>query len=149
MEKEQEIKRLVNVLRQSARIAFQSECTGSGKDAAAVCVERFNRVLARLKDLDSSVGSVFEPLPPDASLSAAAMASRQLAAYFEEEAGWSPSFARAYAACDPAAFKQFWRRSARDVQDFGEFIRESFEEWGRRRRARETAEQQEKQEKKE
>ena len=147
MEKDQEIKRLVNVLRQSARMACQSEWTGSGKDAATVCVERYNRVLSRLKELDDSVGAVFEPLQPDSPLAAAAMACRQLAAYFEDESGWVPPWAKAsVAACDPAALKQFWRRSARDVQDFGEFMRESFEEWGRRRRARDAAEQQDKKE---
>ncbi len=80
MEREQEIKRLINVLRQTARIGFQSEWTGTNKDAASVVVERYNRVLARLKELDPAVGSVCEPLATDASLGAASMACRQLAA---------------------------------------------------------------------
>ncbi len=137
MEKDQEIKKLVNVLRQTARIAFQSELTGSDKDAAAYCVERYNRILSRLKELDPTVGTVFEPLAADSSITVAALACRQLAAYFEDESGWSPGWARAYGiACDPAAFKEFWRKSARDVQDFGEFMRECMGEWARRRKAK-------------
>jgi hypothetical protein len=137
MEREQEIKKLISVLRQTARIAFQSEWTGSSKDAAAFCVERYNRILSRLKELDPSVANVFEPLPAESSLTVAAMACRQLAAYFEDESGWSPGWARAYGiACDPEAFKDFWRKSAREIQDFGEFMRESMEEWSRRRQAR-------------
>jgi hypothetical protein len=137
MEKEQELKKLINVLRQTARMAVQSEWTGSSKDAAAVCVERHNRILSRLKELEPAVAGIFEPLPAESSLAAAAMACRQLAAYFEEEAGWSPGWARAYAfGCDPDRFKEFWRKSAGDVREFGEFMRECMDEWARRRKAK-------------
>ena len=132
MEKEQELKKMVNVLRQTARIALQSEWTGSGKDAAAICVERYNRILSRLKELEPMVATIFEPLPSESSLAAAALACRQLAAYFEDE---SPGWARAYAiGCDPERFKEFWRKSGGDVRDLGEFIRECMDEWARRRK---------------
>ncbi len=52
MEREKEIAKLVNVLRRTARMAMQSEWTGSGQDAAAFCVEQYNRVLARLKEIE-------------------------------------------------------------------------------------------------
>lgn len=137
MEKEQEIKKMINVLRQTARMALQSEWTGTAKDAAAVCVERHNRILSRLKELKPTVAGIFDPLPSESSLAAAAMACRQLAAYFEEEGGWSPGWARAYAlGCDPERFKEFWRRSAGDVREFGEFMRECMDEWARRRKAK-------------
>ena len=104
-------KKLISVLRQTARMAMQSEWTGSAKDAATVCVDRYNRILARLKELEPTVASIFEPLPAESSLAASAMACRQLAAYFEEEAGWFPGWAKAYAVgCDPERFKDFWRR---------------------------------------
>ncbi len=140
MEREQEIKKMINVLRQTARMAIQSEWTGSTKDAATLCVERYNRILARLRELDPTVANIFEPLAAECSLGAAAMACRQLAAYFEEESGWFPGWARAYAiGCDPEGFKEFWRKSARDVQDFGEFMRECMEEWAKRHKTKTTA----------
>ena len=137
MEKEQELRKMINVLRQTARMAMQSEWTGGATDAATLCVERYNRILSRLKELEPTVANIFEPLAAESSLAAAAMACRQLAAYFEEEAGWSPGWAKAYAiGCDPERFKEFWRESAGDVRDFGEFIRECMDEWARRRKSK-------------
>ncbi len=124
MEKELELKKLISVLRQSARMAMQSEWTGSATDAATICVERYNRIFSRLKELEPTVANIFEPLPAESSLAAAAMACRQLSAYFEEDAGWSPGF------------KEFWRKSAGDVREFGEFMRECMDEWARRRKAK-------------
>ena len=37
MDKEQELRKMINVLRQTARMALQSEWTGSAKDAATIC----------------------------------------------------------------------------------------------------------------
>jgi hypothetical protein len=135
MEREKEIAKLVNVLRRTSRMAMQSEWTGGNQDAAAYCVEQYNRVLARLKEIDESVGAVFYPLPEGSSLTVAAMACRQLAAYYEDEVGAGASWGRAYGInIDPEPFKEFWRKSARDVEDLGEFIRESIEEWARHRK---------------
>ena len=137
MEKEQELRKMINVLRQTARMALQSEWTGSVKDAATICVERYNRILTRLTELEPTVASIFEPLAAESSLAAAAMACRQLAAYFEEDVGWSPGWAKAYAiGCDPERFKEFWRRSAGDVREFGEFMRECMDEWAKRRKGK-------------
>ena len=138
MEREKEIAKLVNVLRRTARMALHSEWTGGKDDAAHFCAEQYNRVLARLKELDPGVGAVFEPLAADSSLTVAAMACRQLAAYYEDEVGGgSHGFGpgRGYGVrFDPETFKDFWRKSARDIEDLGEFIRESIEEWVRQRK---------------
>ncbi len=138
MDREKEIARLVHVLQQTARMAFQSEWTGSGSnDAAALCVDRHNRILARLRELDPGLSAVFEPLPAGSSLTAAAISCRQLASYYEDEIGWSSRWKHAYAAAsDPKAFKEFWRKSAKDMQDLGEYMRECAEEWARRRKAK-------------
>jgi hypothetical protein len=134
MEREKEIARLVNVLRQTSRMAMQSEWTGGSQDAAAHCVEQFNRVLKRLADFEPDVATVFEPLPPGSSLTVAAMACRQVGAYFEEDGGRGRSWGRGHAfAFNTGPFKEFWRESAKDIEDFGEFIRESVDEWARRR----------------
>jgi hypothetical protein len=131
MERDKEVAKLVNVLRRTSRMAMQSEWTGGGDaDAAAFCVEQYNRVLARLKEIDPDLISVFDPLAAGSSLTVAAMACRQLAAYYEDEVG--SGWARGYA-FDPKVFKDFWQKSAREIEDLGEFIRESIDEWTRHR----------------
>src|SRR5262245_63342706 len=73
---------------------------------------------------------IFQPLPPGSSLTVVAMASRQLAAYYEDELGPARGFGRGYGfAFDPIKFREFWEKSAREFEDMGEFIRESIDEW--------------------
>jgi len=94
-------------------------------------------VLARLKEIDASVSTVFEPLPAGSSLTVVAMACRQLAAYYEDELGPQKGFGRAYGfAIDPTMFKEFWEKSGREIEDLGEFIRESIDEWVRVRKGK-------------
>lgn len=148
MERNQELLKLINVLRRTGRMASQAHWTGEDKDAASFCAEKYNRVLARLKELDESVGAVFEPLPADSSLTVTAIACRQLAAYYEDELGAGGGFRGAYGfAFDPSWFgrgrehrreskrdcRNFWRDASHDIEDLGEFIRESIAEWTRRR----------------
>lgn len=152
MERAQELLKLINVLRRTGRMASQAHWTGEDKDAAAFCAEKYNRVLARLKELDESVGAVFEPLPADSSLTVTAIACRQLAAYYDDELGAAGGFRGAYGfAFDPRWFargkeskrecRNFWREAGHDIEDLGEFIRESIAEWThhRRRPTREAA----------
>ena len=61
MERDKELAKLINVLRRTARMALQSEWTGGKEDSASFCTEQYNRVLARLKEIDAGVGVVFEP----------------------------------------------------------------------------------------
>jgi hypothetical protein len=133
MDREQEVRKLINVLRRTARMAMQAEWTGSGEESAAHCVKQYNKVLARLMELDAGVGNVFDELPEDSTLTVAAMACRQLAAYFEDEVG-SSGWGRVYgAAFDTDGFKNFWERCATDIEDLGEYIRESVENWAKQR----------------
>jgi hypothetical protein len=135
MEREKELVKLINVLRRTSRMALQSEWTGGKEDAATFCTDQYNRVLARLKEIDPGVSSVFEPLPAGSSLTVVAMASRQLAAYYEDELGPAKGFSRGYGfAVDPRSFREFWEKGAREFEDMGEFIRESIDEWLRRRK---------------
>ena len=135
MEKEKELVKLINVLRRTSRMALQSEWTGGKEDAAAFCTDQYNRVLARLKEMDSGVGSVFDPLPAGSSLTVVAMAARQLAAYYEDELGPAKGFGRGHGfAFDPKMFKEFWEKSSREIEDLGEFIRESIDEWVRQKK---------------
>ena len=135
MEREKELQKLINVLRRTSRMALQSEWTGGKEDAAAYCTDQYNRVLARLKEMDPAVGTIFEPLPAGSSLTVVAMASRQLGAYYEDELGSGKGYGRAYGfAFDPKTFKEFWEKSAREFEDMGEFIRESIDEWLRHKK---------------
>lgn len=140
MEREKEIAKLVNVLRRTSRMALQSEWTGGSQDVAAFCVDQYNRVLARLKEIDPGVGAVFDPLPAGSSQTVAAMACRQLAAYYEDEVGHSGSWGDwkgVWASpADKQAFKEFWSKSARDIEDLGEHIRETIEDWVSQGKAR-------------
>src|SRR5262245_33475660 len=135
MEREKELIKLINVLRRTSRMALQSEWTGGKEDAAVFCTEQYNRVLARLKEIDQGLAKVFEPLPPGSSLTVVAMAARQLAAYYEDELGSSRGFGRGYGfAFDPKMFKEFWEKSASEFEDLGEVIRESIDEWMRHKK---------------
>jgi hypothetical protein len=135
MEREKEIAKLVNVLRRAARMAMQSEWTGASQDAATFCVDQYNRVLSRLKEIDPGVAPIFDPLPAGSSLTVAGMACRQLAAYYEDEAGRSQHWGGGLGfSFDPESFKEFWVKAGRDMEDLGEFIRASIEEWARQRK---------------
>ncbi|MND07325.1 hypothetical protein D3C83_292270 [compost metagenome] len=37
---------------------------------------------------------------------------------------------------DKKAFKDFWSKSAREIEDFGEFIRENIEDWVKQYKAK-------------
>src|ERR1044072_1850748 len=130
MEREKELIKLINVLRRTSRMALQSEWTGGKEDAAVFCTDQYNRVLSRLKEMDPGVGTIFEPLPASSSLTVVAMASRQLAAYYEDELGSPKGFGRGYGfAFDASKFREVWEKSAREFEDMGEFIRESIDDW--------------------
>ena len=136
MEREKELIKLINVLRRTSRMALQSEWTGGKDDAAKFCTDQYNRVLTRLKEMDPGVGVVFDALPAGSSLTVVAMASRQLAAYYEDELGPTKGFGRGgYTfAFDPKMFREFWEKSSREFEDMGEFIRESIDEWLRHKK---------------
>ena len=139
MEREQEIAKLVNVLRRTARMAMQSEWTGAAQDTAAFCIGQYNRVLERLKEIDPDLAPIFQPLSENSSLGVAAMACRQLSAYYEDEvpgAGQQHRWRGYGIRFDPEAFRDFWCRSARDIEDLGEYIRESVDEWVRQKKGR-------------
>jgi hypothetical protein len=65
------------------------------------------------------------------------MACRQLAAYFGDERWRGDRHWRGRGHAfrfDGSAIKDIWRESAQEIEDLGEFIRESVEEWARRHR---------------
>ena len=94
---EQETVKLLNVLRRIARAAGYAAWTKPGPDASQFCVAQYNRVLARLSELEPSVKPLFTPLNESASPDVIRMAARELLAYFEaDEPEAIRGFGRAY-----------------------------------------------------
>jgi len=82
---EKETVKLLNVLRRIARAAGYAAWTRAGADATQFCVAQYNRVLARLSELEPGLKSLFAPLPESASPEVIRIAARELLAYFEAD----------------------------------------------------------------
>ena len=82
---EQETVKLLNVLRRISRAAGYAAWTKAGPDATQFCVAQYNRVLARLSELEPSVKPLFTPLSDSASAEVIRIAARELLAYFEAD----------------------------------------------------------------
>jgi hypothetical protein len=86
VEKEREIKGLVNVLRRIAGDERHAAWMNAQTDATRFNAVRYNKVLARISEIEPSVAQLFTPLPEDSSHEVIHMAARELSAFFEEEA---------------------------------------------------------------
>lgn len=128
MEREKQVTKLVNLLRRTAR---------SVRDGDEAVVERarqqFNRILETLEGLDESVKGVFTPLEEGATGPVVAAACRDLATYFQDETEYPEM------PFDTDSFREFWRQSAKDLEDVGDFIRESLGQFKRERKKEEAA----------
>ena len=82
---EKETVKLLNVLRRIARAAGYTAWVKSEPDAVRFCVSQYNKVLAQLTEIESSLGPVFTPLADDASPEVTRIAARELLAYFEAD----------------------------------------------------------------
>jgi hypothetical protein len=83
---EREIVKLVNVLRRIARAAGYAAWVKRDPDAVRFCVSQYNKVLARLSELEPNLKPLFTPLGEGTSPEVVRMAARELAAYFGDEA---------------------------------------------------------------
>jgi len=92
---EKETVKLLNVLRRIARAAGYAAWTKAGPDATQFCVAQYNRVLARLTELEPAVKPLFTPLNDSASAEVIRIAARELLAYFEADEPEFP-FAREF-----------------------------------------------------
>ena len=92
---EQETVKLLNVLRRISRAAGYAGWTKAGPDATQFCVAQYNRVLARLTELEPAVKPLFTPLTESTSPEVTRMAARELLAYFEADEPEFP-FARGF-----------------------------------------------------
>ena len=85
MERDKEIAKLVNVLRRIARAATHAAWSRD-PDAARFCALQYNKLLARLSELEPAVRALFTALPENASPDVVRIAAHELAAYFKDEA---------------------------------------------------------------
>ena len=94
---EKETVKLLNVLRRIARAAGYAAWTKAGPDATQFCVAQYNRVLARLTELEPAIKPLFTPLNTAASAEVIRIAARELLAYFEvDEPEFVPPFGRGF-----------------------------------------------------
>lgn len=80
---EQETTKLLNVMRRIARAAGYAAWTKPGPEATQFCANQFNRVLARLGELEPSIKPLFTPISESASADIIRIAARDVLAYFE------------------------------------------------------------------
>lgn len=81
-----ELQRLAAVLRQ---IAYDAGCTLLGRgsrDSIRQCTAQYNRIHARITELDPDIAALFGPLPDHATAGQVRIAARALAAYIREQA---------------------------------------------------------------
>lgn len=90
---EQETVKLLNVLRRIARAAGYTAWAKSDPEAARFCVSQYNKVLARLTELEPALKPLFTTLAEGASPEVTRIAARELLAYFEAD---EPEFSWAY-----------------------------------------------------
>lgn len=85
MERGQEIEKLLNVLHRVRRAASYAAMNRVQPDAARFCAAQYNRLLARLSEIEPAAAPLFAPLPETTAPAVIRMAARELAAYFEDE----------------------------------------------------------------
>jgi hypothetical protein len=101
---EKETVKLVNVLRRIARAASYAAWVKSDPEAVRFCVRQYNKVLARLMELEPSINSLFAPLAEAASAEVTRIAARELSGYFEDDAPERHSWQHGRR-CGPRAFR--------------------------------------------
>ena len=87
MERDREVKKLTNVLQRISRAAWYTAWHNGEPEAARFCALQYNRVLARLEELEPAVKPLFAPLPESVSPQVIRMAASELAAYCDDESG--------------------------------------------------------------
>jgi len=74
------------VLHRVARAARYAAWNRSQTDVTQFCIKQYNRIQARLAELEPAIAPLFVPLAESASAEIAYIAARELGAYFEGEA---------------------------------------------------------------
>ena len=83
---ENETVKLLNVLRRIARAASYAAWVKAEPEATQFCVGQYNRILARLTEIEPALKPLFTPLSDSTSPEVTRIAARELLAYFETDA---------------------------------------------------------------
>lgn len=97
---EKETVKLINVLRRIKRAARHAAWAKPDADAIRFCATQYNKVLARLAEIEPNVRTLFTPLSEDVAAEIVGIAAGELAAYFEDEAPEADLFRFAFG-CGP------------------------------------------------
>ena len=110
---------------------------GAGEHEARFAVLQYNKILARLSELEANLKGVFDPLPEDSTLVVVAMAARQIVSYYEDEVktehkgkDWGGPYAFGVGGgrgCGPVDF---------NLEEIGNWIRDRLSEVQRHERER-------------
>ncbi len=99
---DRELKRLAAVLHQIAHDAGCALLGRGASDSARFCAAQYNRIHARIAELDPDLSALFGALPEDASAGQVRIVARALAASIKEKARaerkkeWAECFAFAW-----------------------------------------------------
>lgn len=85
MERDREIGKLINVLRRIARAASHAAWSRD-PEAARFCALQYNKVMARVSELEPAVAPLFAALAETASADVTRIAAQELVAFFDDEA---------------------------------------------------------------
>ena len=102
---ENERVKLLNVLRRIARAAGYAAWVKREPEATRFCVTQYNKVLARLTELEPSLSGLFTSLADDTSPEVVRLAARELSAYFEDPAAETDVFKLAFG-CGPRRWRK-------------------------------------------
>jgi hypothetical protein len=133
MEREQELKKLINVLNRTIRTAMRVQWMNVGESETRFAVAQYNKILARLSEIDPPISALFAPLPEDATLTTVAMACRQIVSYYEDEVRPEREFGWGF---EGGPFRGFGAGKPFDLEEFGNAVRDFVQEWQRRERER-------------
>ncbi len=85
MENKKEIRRIFNALEEIAKLAEHASLTGALDKGTQRCVQQYNALLDQLEDLGAIAKGLFPPLSEKATMDEVGVASKQLAAYLQED----------------------------------------------------------------
>ncbi|HZN10467.1 MAG TPA: hypothetical protein VFC61_02250 [Blastocatellia bacterium] len=136
MDKEQEVKKLINVLNRMVRTAMRAQWMSAGEAEARFAAGQYNKILGRLTELDPRIAGVFDPIAEDSSLMVVAMAARQVVSYYEDEVRAEREPRGSGPGGEGWPFRGGPGALGLDLEEFGNAIRDWVQDWQRRERER-------------
>ena len=125
---QEEIKRLVVVLKKTGDMAREASMTDAHPSTADYLIKQHARIYQRLARLDPTVRDLFEALEEGASFQVIAMACHQLAAYFERDTRGHKGSRPLESVLDFGPFKLVIGQDFEALRDLGKTFRDALKE---------------------